>query len=62
MSANMLRALEAVGWGSAYLWMRMEERSELSKASREWAVPDRCTGELVFALRYEAVIQFIMLL
>ena len=35
VSANMALALEAIGWGTADHWMRMQASYELSQARRE---------------------------
>ena len=41
VSANMARALEGIGWGTAGHWMRMQASYELAQARRDLAA----TGE-----------------
>ena len=46
VSANMALALEAIGWGTADHWMRMQASYELAQARRERAAAVRRRGAL----------------
>ena len=43
LSANMVLALEGIGWGTADHWMRMQASYELAHARRERATTERLT-------------------
>ncbi len=56
VSANMALALEAVGWGTADYWMRMQASYELAQARRERAAaggPDTAR-KIVAEARYSS--------
>ena len=46
VSANMVLALEDIGWGTADHWMRMQASYELAQARRERAAAERRAGAL----------------
>ena len=46
VSANMALALEAIGWGTADHWMRMQASYELAQARRDRAAAERRAGAL----------------
>jgi len=56
VSANMALALEAVGWGTADHWMRMQASYELAQARRERTAADRpdTAKEIVAEARYSS--------
>ncbi len=46
VSANMARALEDIGWGTAEHWMRMQANYEFAQARRERVAAERRAGAL----------------
>ena len=56
VSANMALALEAVGWGTADHWMRMQASYELAQARRERTAAGRpdTAQEIVAEARYSS--------
>ena len=56
VSANMALALEAVGWGTADHWMRMQASYELAQARRERAAAGRpdTAQKIVAKARYSS--------